>query len=143
VAGYSSRSLIDKLGMKPGMSILLINAVESLLSEIPAELKVKSVKTTPKPASSKFDYIHYFTKREASLVQSLPLLKEQLRQDGMIWISWPKKAAKKLANIETDLTEDIIRDHALANGLVDVKVCAVDDIWSGLKLVIPVKNRKK
>jgi hypothetical protein len=143
VAGYSSRSLIDKLGIKPGMSILLINAMESLLSEIPAQLKVKSVKTTPKLASSEFDYIHYFTKQEASLVQSLPLLKEQLQQDGMIWISWPKKAAKKLANIETDLTEDVIREHALANGLVDVKVCAIDDIWSGLKLVIPVKNRKK
>jgi hypothetical protein len=143
VAGYSSRSLVDKLGMKPGMSVLLINAAESLLSEIPAQLTIKSVKTTPKPASSEFDYIHYFTKQEASLVKSLPLLKEQLQQDGMIWISWPKKASKKLANIETDLTEDVIRDYALANGLVDVKVCAVDDIWSGLKLVIPVKNRKK
>jgi hypothetical protein len=143
VAGYSSRSLIEKLGMGPGISVLLINAAESLLEEIPAEIKVKNVKSVPKATSTNYDYIHYFTAQEASLAQGLPLLKKQLQQDGMIWVSWPKKAAKKLANIETDLTEDVIRDHALANGLVDVKVCAVDDIWSGLKLVIPVKDRKK
>ena len=66
-------------------------------------------------------------------------LKDEIVPDGMIWVSWPKQAAK----IATDVTEDIIRQLALANGLVDIKVCAVDEIWSGLKLVVPVKDRKK
>ena len=65
-------------------------------------------------------------------------MKNEIEPDGIIWISWPKKASK----VTTDITEDIIRDLALANGLVDIKVCAVDEIWSGLKLVIPVKDRK-
>ncbi len=64
-------------------------------------------------------------------------MRDEIEQNGMIWISWPKKASK----MPTDITEDVIRNLALANGLVDVKVCAVDEIWSGLKLVIPVKDR--
>jgi hypothetical protein len=142
-AGYSTRALVDKLGLKTGMSALLINATESLKAEIPQDVKAKFVKTIPSVRSKQFDYIHYFTTQEASLAQNLGALKAQLEQNGMIWISWPKKAAKKIANIDTDLTEGLIRDHALAIGLVDVKVCAIDEIWSGLKLVIPVKDRQK
>jgi hypothetical protein len=74
---------------------------------------------------------------EKELVKNINDLKEQIVQSGMIWISWPKKSSK----VETDITEDVIRNIALKNGLVDVKVCAVDEVWSGLKLVIPVKNR--
>lgn len=85
----------------------------------------------------KKDLIHFFTTRAEELHRHLPLLKKEIHPAGSLWISWPKKAAK----VPTDLTEDIIRQMALAAGLVDVKVCAVDDVWSGLKLVIPVKNR--
>lgn len=140
--GYSTRSLADKLGLRAGTSALVINASESLLKEIPADVKLKLVKSVPQPTSKLFNYIHCFTMQEATLAKSIGSLKTQLEQDGMIWISWPKKSARKLANIDTDLSEDSIRDHALALGLVDVKVCAIDDIWSGLKLVIPTKERK-
>jgi hypothetical protein len=85
----------------------------------------------------KKDFIHYFVTKEKELVKDINDLKEQIVQNGMIWISWPKKSSK----VETDITEDVIRNIALKNGLVDVKVCAVDEMWSGLKLVIPVKNR--
>jgi hypothetical protein len=140
-AGYSGRSLPDKLGIKAGMNALIINGAESLLNTLPQEVKPKLAKSIPKITSTLFDYIHLFATQESSLAQSLPQLKAQLEHSGMMWISWPKKIAKKIANVDTDLTEDVIRDHALAIGLVDVKVCAIDEIWSGLKLVIPVKDR--
>jgi hypothetical protein len=84
------------------------------------------------------DFIQFFTKSRAELERQLPKLRKSIKQDGMIWISWPKKSSK----VPTDLTEDIIRDTALALKLVDVKVCAVDETWSGLKLVIPVSERR-
>lgn len=80
----------------------------------------------------------YFTKHAKDLAKDMVHLINEIVPDGMIWISWPKKASK----IGTDVTEDMIRQVALANGLVDIKVCAVDEVWSGLKLVIPVKDRK-
>ena len=86
----------------------------------------------------KQDFIHFFTKEEETFLEILPKLKAQLKSNGMIWVSWPKKASK----VKTDITEDTIRNYALEIGLVDIKVCAVDEIWSGLKLVIPVKDRK-
>ena len=132
--------------MRSGMSALIVGAPDTFLTELPKDVNAAAVKTTPN-SKALYQYIHCFTTQEASLVQVLPALKKKLEQDGMIWISWPKKAAKKaaekLAMLETDLSEDIIRKHALSNGLVDVKVCAVDEIWSGLKLVIPVKDRVK
>src|SRR6185437_5633369 len=86
----------------------------------------------------KKDLIHFFTKQKGEFINELPLLKDQIKTNGIIWVSWPKKASK----INTDITEDIIRNYALKIGLVDIKVCAVDAIWSGLKLVIPVKSRQ-
>ena len=80
----------------------------------------------------------FFTDQRSQLETELPRLKKRITQNGMIWIAWPKKASK----VPTDLTEDVIRDTAIALGLVDVKVCAVNEVWSGLKLVIPVKDRK-
>jgi hypothetical protein len=142
-AGYSTRSLAEKLGVKAGMVVLIVNGAESLLSQLPYGIEPKLSRTVPKPGSKLFDYIHLFTTQEASLAQSLPQLKAQLEQNGMIWISWPKRSAMKLANMYSDLSEDLIRDHALSVGLVDVKVCAVDETWSGLKLVIPLKLREK
>jgi len=84
------------------------------------------------------DLIHYFTTCQAQLEYNIRSLRNEIKENGTIWISWPKTTA----NLETDLNENIIRNIALSNGLVDVKICAVNEIWSGLKLVIPLKNRK-
>jgi len=131
-AGYSGTPLAKKLGIKENFSVKLINTPKyyfKLFSDFP-----KKVITTSK---SKIDFIHYFSKNKAALIKDIPALKKQLASDGMIWVSWYKKSAK----IPTDITEDTIRDIALKNGLVDIKVCAIDEVWSGLKLVIPVKDR--
>jgi len=132
-AGYSGTPLVKKLGIKEGFKISLYNQPNyyfNLFTDFPKDVKVINNK-------SKVDFIHYFTKEEKQLQKDINELKEQIEQNGMIWISWPKKSAK----IETDITEDVVRNIALKNGLVDSKVCAVDETWSGLKLVIPVKNR--
>jgi hypothetical protein len=83
-------------------------------------------------ASASTDIVHAFATRKATLAQTLGALRVAIRPDGALWVSWPKKAAK----VPTDITEDVIRELALPLGLVDVKVCAVDAVWSGLKLVI-------
>lgn len=135
-AGYSGTSLAEKLGIKEGFAICLINQPAyyfDLFTDMPESISVITDKKIKK------QFIHYFTKQANGLQKDIASLKNEITQDGMIWVSWPKKAAK----IETDVTEDVIRQLALANGLVDVKVCAVNEIWSGLKLVIPVKYRKK
>ena len=134
--GYSGTPLAKKLGIKDGYSVLLVNApghYYSLFNDFPANVSENASCSIPK------NFIHFFTKEERELRKVLPRLKKQLQQDGMIWVSWPKKASK----VVTDITEDSIRNYALSIGLVDVKVCAIDDVWSGLKLVIPVKDRKK
>lgn len=135
-AGYSGTSLAKKLGIKQGCIIRVVNFDEdyfSLFSDLPPGMEISE------NAKTKKDFIHYFETRAKQLAKLLPALKKEMKPDGMIWISWYKKSAKN----ETDITEDIIRDIALKNGLVDVKVCAVTDEWSGLKLVIPLKDRKK
>ncbi len=133
-AGYSGTPLAKKLGIKEGLTIRVINAPEyyfQLFTDFPADVEM----TTKK--SAKKNFIHFFTDSAAELMKLLPGLKKEIEQNGMIWVSWPKKASK----VPTDVTEDIVRGFALEIGLVDVKVCAIDDIWSGLKLVIPVKDR--
>jgi hypothetical protein len=134
IAGYSGTPLAKKLGIKEGFKIKLINAPDHYLKlflDFPSNTKIiKDVKT-------KVAFIHFFPVDAEELSNKIAPLKDQLVPDGMIWISWHKKSAK----IATDATEDIIRDIALKNGLVDIKVCAVDENWSALKLVIPVKNR--
>lgn len=82
-------------------------------------------------------YIHLFATRRKRLASELARLAPYLRKDGMLWVSWPKKASK----VETDVTEDVVREIALPMGLVDVKVCAIDEVWSGLKLVYRLRNR--
>lgn len=132
-AGYSGTPLARKLGIKPGFSIALVNAPDyyfTLFTDLPVDLLIDEP-NTPK------DMIHFFTKDKSEFEELLPGLREQIKQDGAIWVSWPKKSSKVSANI----TENIIRDFALKINLVDIKVCAVDEIWSGLKLVIPVKVR--
>jgi hypothetical protein len=132
--GYSGTPLSKKLGIKPGFDMALINAPENyvdLLTDLPAGLQIAT------EVSKEYDLIHLFVKNQPEYLNRLPLLKNQIKQNGMIWVSWPKKASKIL----TDITEDIIRTKALQNGLVDVKVCAVDEIWSGLKLVLLLNDR--
>ena len=135
-AGYSSTPLAKKLGIKENYVIKLVNAPANyfqLFPDWPATAKVSKDKT------SKKDVVHFFTTDSKELFAQLPGLRNEIKEAGMVWVSWPKKAAK----MKTDVTEDVIRNFALQIGLVDIKVCAVDEIWSGLKLVIPVKERKK
>ena len=134
MAGYSGKPLVQKLGIKAGMRILFINAPENylqLLGELPGETKKADDK------NSAVDFIHIFVKKISDLEKFLPPLVKRVEQNGMIWISWYKKSS----GIPTDITEDSIRATAFPLGLVDVKVCAVDEQWSGLKLVIRKENR--
>lgn len=133
-AGYSGKPLGKKLGFKPGFNICLVNAPEyyfNLFSELPADVAFN------KNGDEKRDLIHFFTKETQEYFEKLPFLKTQIKVNGTIWVSWPKKTSK----VKTDISEQIIRDYALKIGLVDIKICAVDDTWSGLKLVIPLKDR--
>jgi len=133
-SGYSGTPLAKKLGIKEGFKIRLINSPEyyfELFTDLPENISIL------KDTKSKKNFIHCFVKQEKELHKNIPSLKNEILPNGIIWISWPKKASK----VTTDVTEDLIRNLALASGLVDIKVCAVDEIWSGLKLVIPVKDR--
>lgn len=133
-AGYSGTPLAKKLGIKEGFRMALFNQPDyyfSLFTDFPADVKFIN-------NNSKVDFIHYFAREGKQLQKDIGKLKNGIEQNGMIWISWPKKSSK----VETDVTEDVVRMIALTNGLVDIKVCAVDETWSGLKLVIPVKDRK-
>jgi hypothetical protein len=133
-AGYSGTPLAKKLGIKEGFVIRLINAPThyfDLFTDLPEQISIQTGNKTEK------DFIHFFTKDEKEYIRLLPMLKNEIKPNGMIWVSWPKKASK----VATDVTEELVRNYALKIGLVDIKVCAVDEIWSGLKLVIPVKDR--
>ncbi len=135
MAGYSGTPLAKKLGIKSGSKVMLINAPKhylQLFTDMPADAYFVDDTAILK------DVIHFFTKQRDEFLAILPGLMLQIKQEGMIWVSWPKKASK----VVTDITEDVIRNFALEIGLVDIKVCAVDETWSGLKLVIPVKHRK-
>ena len=133
-AGYSGTPLFKKLGLKARQTVKLVNApahYEELVGDAYKDLSVKN------KATSNIDVIHFFTNSEKEFKDKLDILRQQIKKDGAIWISWYKTAAKK----PTELTEDLIRNHVLEIGLVDVKVCAVDDEWSGLKLVYRLKDR--
>jgi 3-hydroxyisobutyrate dehydrogenase-like beta-hydroxyacid dehydrogenase len=134
-AGYSGAPLAKKLGLKEGMRVWLQDMPPSVLLEIAESATgVTRIKKLEAPV----DCAHVFVTRRKDLENAIKALRPVLAQDGMIWVSWPKKAAK----IETDITEDTIRDVVLRGDLVDVKVCAVDDVWSGLKLVIRKEARQ-
>jgi hypothetical protein len=133
-AGYSGTPLAKKLGIKTNTALRFVNLPDyyfKLFVDFPPNVKIV------KDEKNKVDFIHYFESSLDQLTRELPALKRQLQPNGTMWISWYKKSSKK----PTDITEDLIRQLALQNGLVDVKVCAVDEDWSGLKLVIPVKDR--
>lgn len=133
-AGYSQRSLVEKLGIKAGMRIAILNAprgYRTTLGKLPSGVTVAST------ARGALPFIQFFTVDRALFERQLPALLRALAPDGALWVSWPKKAS----GVPTDITEDVIRAVALPTGLVDVKVAAVDDVWSGLKLVRRLKNR--
>lgn len=135
MAGYSTRSLAEKLGIKPGTVVTALAAPPaylSLLQPVPADV------TFVNRLGKRTRFVHCFVTRRAELEKEFPALSRSLADDGMVWISWPKKAAKA----ETDLTEDVVREVGLRAGLVDVKVCAVDDLWSGLKFVRRLADRR-
>jgi hypothetical protein len=135
-AGYSGTPLEKKLGIKNKFKIKLVNEPENyfdLFQDLPDDIRIIKDKKTKK------DLIHYFATGAVQLNKDISSLRTEIEPNGMIWISWPKKSSK----VETDLDENSIREIALKNDLVDVKVCAVDKIWSGLKLVIRLKDRKK
>lgn len=131
--GYSGTPLERKLGFKPGMLVRLVHAPGNyfaLFAQLP-DMRFHEAQGMQNHC------IHIFTKERRSLEMLLPQLRNEIVPDGMIWVSWPKKTSR----ITTDITGDTIRGCALRNGLVDVKVCAVDAVWSALKLVIPLKDR--
>jgi hypothetical protein len=133
-AEYSARPLAEKLGIKSDTRIALIGAprgYRTTLGTLPPGVRVVATLRGSLPL------IQFFTKRRAALGRSFPALKRALAVDGALWVSWPKQAS----GVATDLTEDGVRALALAHGLVDVKVCAVDAVWSGLKLVRRLKDR--
>lgn len=134
-AGYSGTPLMKKLGIKPAMKVLIINKPIDYYKLLEADISDQSIKKNETP-----DFIHLFVKNVKEFESEMKKLKAHCKANPTItiWVSWYKKASK----IETDITEDVIRNYALKNDLVDVKVCAVSDIWSGLKLVVPVTKRK-
>ena len=133
--GYSGTPLAKKLGFKSPLKVLLVNApkeYKAWLGELP-----EGVTFTTK-AKAPIEAVHVFTTSSLELDATLSKLRDELKQDGFIWVSWPKKSSK----VPTDITEDTIREIALPLGFVDIKVCAVSEIWSGLKLVIRKSERK-
>jgi hypothetical protein len=133
--GYSGTTLIKKLGIKPEMKVLIINKPVDYYKLLEVDIADQLCKKNEIP-----DLIHLFVKSVKEFECEMKALKSSYKKDStvIIWVSWYKKAAK----IPTDITEDVIRNYAVKNDLVDVKVCAVSDIWSGLKLVVPLAKRK-
>lgn len=127
--GYSGTPLARKLGLKPGMRLWFDAMPDSVRAEIGGEVEDLALVSAPEEG---FAAAHLFTTERAVLERELVRLMALIDRDGFIWVSWPKKAAR----MDTDITEDVIRAVALPMGLVDVKVCAVDTTWSGLKLMI-------
>jgi hypothetical protein len=136
MAGYSPKSLIEKLGLKQGFKAFVLNAPENyfrLLGHLPKNVIFFT------QLKSSLDFIHYFSNSRQKYLKDITRLKKVLAPRGMIWVSWPKLSS----GVQSDLTEKDVREIALREGLVDIKVCAVDAIWSGLKFVVPVKLRSK
>lgn len=134
MAGYSGTPLIKKLGIKPGYNVCVLNMPEEYLNWLSPLPEGTSVK---EKLAGELDLIHLFVKDRETFQQWFVKCKKNLRKDGMLWISWPKKSSK----VPTDLDESVIREFGLKESLVDVKVCAVDETWSGLKFVYRVKDR--
>jgi hypothetical protein len=136
MAGYSGKPVVQKLGIKPGFCIFVGQAPRAygdVVGELPDDVTIASRLKAP------LDMVHLFATEAKGLAEKLRSCRAAIDPDGMIWVSWPKKAS----GVATDLTENVLRDTALPLGLVDIKVCAIDDIWSGLKFVIPRDQHTK
>lgn len=136
MAGYSGTPLVKKLGFKEGFRVVFVNpptGFQRELGPLPTDVKI-TVGLLTKP----FDLILLFADSQQTLKKEFPRLAQKLAENGMLWIAWPKKAS----GVATDLSDNSVRQIGLDAGLVDVKVCAVNDIWSGLKFVYRLKDRK-
>jgi len=134
MAGYSETPLTKKLGLKENTTVFIVNAPNEYfdwLAPLPSSVQIK------KRISSSLDFAHVFATDSQAFQENFLKVKAHLKPSGMVWISWPKKTSK----VPTDLDENVIRDFGLANGMVDVKVCAVNEVWSGLKFVFRLKDR--
>jgi hypothetical protein len=136
IAGYSGTPLAKKLGIKAGTRLLLRDAPADYAQILEPMPEAVSFATR---AAADVDIAHVFVTRKTDLERHLEALRAALREDAAVWVSWPKKTAK----VATDITEDVIRDVALPMGWVDIKVCAVDAVWSGLKLVLRKELRQR
>ena len=135
-SGYSGTPLVQKLGIKPGFCVFVAGApadYATMTGELPAQVRIVS------RLKGGIDMVHLFAANSAGLGNKLKVYRAAIKPDGMIWVSWPKKSS----GLQTDLSENVLRNTALPLGLVDIKVCAVDEIWSGLKFVIPKAQRIK
>jgi hypothetical protein len=135
MAGYSGTPLAQKLGIKPAMTVIAIGEpanYRKLLGKAANDIKLSERVKDNSP------FVHFFTTRRSELEEQLTRLRRKIADTGTVWVSWPKKSA----GVTTDVTEDVIRAVALPLGFVDVKVCAVDETWSGLKLMVRRENRR-
>jgi hypothetical protein len=136
MTGASGKPIVQKLGIKPGFRIFVGDAPATYHAIVGALPDGVAIATRPK---APLDFVHLFATEASGLAGRLRTCRELIVPDGMIWVSWPKKAS----GAATDLSDVVVRDTALSVGLVDTKVCAVDEIWSGLKLVIPKDQRSR
>lgn len=134
MAGYSGTPLIKKLGIKDNFDVVFVNAPADFVAQLqlPSTVKVKQISR-----GKSLDFIQVFVTSQIALTTAFAQYPLKLKPNGMFWVSWPKKSS----GVQTDLNENIVRDIGLAAGLVDVKVCAVDEVWSGLKFVYRLKDR--
>src|SRR5260221_14044940 len=133
MAGYSGTPLVKKLGIKPGSNIAFISAPSGYANELdlPPDVTINSRLGKP------LDFAQLFVTSEKELKEKFSASANRLHAAGMLWVSWPKKRS----GVTTDLSENIVRDIGLAAGLVDIKICAVDEVWSGLKFVFRLQDR--
>lgn len=136
MAGYSGTPLVRKLGIKPGARVLLVDAPRGFtatLGQLPADVACEPAAAR----GAKYDVVVIFVASRKALIKQLAAMMPRMQPACGLWFAWPKKAG----GVATDVTEDVVRQAALAAGLVDNKVCAIDDTWSGLRLVIRLKDR--
>ena len=136
MAGYSGTPLLKKLGIKEGHRLCIIGAPRGYLTKTLGRLPARVRRVSLNEGA--LDVVHYFSKRHDELYAAFPTLRAAIVSNGCVWVSWPKKSS----SVVTDLDGNIVRDLGLASGMVDVKVCAVDETWSGLKFMIRIADRQ-
>src|ERR1051326_3871517 len=139
-AGYSGKPLIEKLGIKPGLTVVFVDVPDNyaaLLGDLPMDVTETDLR------HGQVDFVHFFARTRETVEARFPELKAALKPNGSLWISWPKATAKGSDKIPSDLGDNVVREIGLANGLVDVKVAAIDATWSGMKFVYRLEDRPK